>query len=82
MRASIIKIGNSKGIRLPKSILEELSFGEEVELESKGTHLEIRPVKKNPREGWAEALAAIPESEKGLVWPEFGNEWDEKEWTW
>jgi len=42
MKAEIIRIGNSRGIRLPKSILEECGFDQQVDLEVKGRSLVIR----------------------------------------
>ncbi|MCH5434723.1 AbrB/MazE/SpoVT family DNA-binding domain-containing protein, partial [Leptospira interrogans serovar Canicola] len=32
MKASVVKIGNSKGIRIPKAVLEECHIEEEVDL--------------------------------------------------
>ena len=65
MELKIVKLGNSKGIRIPKSILLEYEIEDSVELELKESHLEIRPVKK-PREDWSqhfENMVADPEEE-------------------
>ena len=45
MKVSIIKIGNSKGIRIPKSFLEEAKLGDQAELTVEKGGLVIRPVK-------------------------------------
>ena len=45
MKASIIKIGNSKGVRIPKVLLEEAKFGEEVDISLKNGSLVISPLK-------------------------------------
>ena len=45
MKASIIKIGNSKGIRIPKIYLEEAKFGEEVDISLKNGAIVISPLK-------------------------------------
>lgn len=45
MRAKIIKIGNSHGIRIPKPLLEESGLENEVDLKLKDNGLMIRPVK-------------------------------------
>ena len=55
MKARIIPIGNSKGIRIPKSLLEQSGLAGEVEIVAKNGSLVIRPIKR-PREGWAEAF--------------------------
>ena len=52
MTTHIIPIGNSKGIRIPKSVLEETGLEGEVELRVKGKELIITR-KRKPREGWA-----------------------------
>ncbi|HZF39817.1 MAG TPA: AbrB/MazE/SpoVT family DNA-binding domain-containing protein, partial [Blastocatellia bacterium] len=44
MRAKIIKIGNSQGIRIPKLFLEQTNLGDEVELEAQDDQIIIRPV--------------------------------------
>lgn len=44
MRIPVISIGNSKGLRLPKTIIELCGFGHEVELEVYSNTLIIRPV--------------------------------------
>jgi len=55
MEIPIIKIGNSKGIRLAKNILERYEFTDKVELVFKEGFLIIQPVKK-VREGWDDAF--------------------------
>ena len=51
MRASIIRIGNSQGIRIPKVVLEQTRLHGEVDLEVKDDKIIISPVKK-PRQDW------------------------------
>jgi len=46
MKASIIKIGNSRGIRIPKLLLKEGGFDKEVELRLKAGEIRINPVKQ------------------------------------
>jgi len=54
MRAKLKKIGNSKWIILPKNLLEQYQFEEEVEIETRKEGLMIIPVKTKPRQGWEE----------------------------
>lgn len=60
MKARIVKIGNSKGIRIPKAFLEQSRVGEEVELEVRGNQILIRPASR-PRDGWEEAFHLMAE---------------------
>jgi antitoxin MazE len=60
MRTKIIKIGNSRGIRIPKVLLELTRIGDEVELEAQKDRIIIRPV-SYPRQGWDEAFRAMAE---------------------
>jgi len=62
MEVNIIKIGNSKGIRLSKTILEEYKIGQTVELELKHGHIEIRP-KRRPRLNWEASLKEMANDE-------------------
>jgi antitoxin MazE len=82
MLASVIQIGNSRGIRLPKRIFHELKIKDEVELIINKDKLIIKGVKKRPRQGWNEAFAKkLEDKEDKLLLPE--NIDDENfEWVW
>ena len=53
MEVRIIQVGNSKGLRLSKTILEKYGFRDKVELVMKDDHILLKPV-PSPRKGWAE----------------------------
>ena len=79
MKATIRRFGNSRGIILPKPLLSQLKFENEVDLEVERGALVLRRPRKRVRDGWAEAskrLAAVSESR--LIWPEFSNRGDAK----
>jgi antitoxin MazE len=81
MRASIRKLGNSSGVIVPKSMLTEigLAAGDPVDLSLEDGRIAITPVKRRPREGWAEAFGEITElGEEDRAWLEFPNESDSK----
>ena len=61
MRISLVNIGNSQGIRLPKAVIEQAGLTEELDLEVNGDSIIIRP-RRHPREAWAEAAAACHEA--------------------
>lgn len=82
MRAAIIKIGNSKGIRIPKSILEECQIGEEVDLRVEDNNIILVPLQAKSREGWAEKFQEMAEAgEDRLLIPEEIIS-DFKDWEW
>ncbi len=87
MKANIIRIGNSRGIRLPKALLEECGFKENsvVEIISKNHQLIIKLYKeKEPRSGWAEAFQQMAQAgdDELLDVGNVENDWDDKKWEW
>ena len=60
MEVSVIRIGNSKGIRLAKAILETYGIQDKVELIPKEGYLILKPVRK-PREGWEASFKMMHE---------------------
>lgn len=58
MKVSVIKIGNSKGIRLAKTILEKYEITDSVELILEEECLVLKPIKK-VRAGWDEAFSLM-----------------------
>lgn len=84
MRTSIIRIGNSQGIRIPKTILEQCHIGPDVELEVENENLIIRSAKR-PRQGWEEKFKCMAEAgDDILIDGELARQssWDEEEWQW
>jgi len=78
MRTTIRRIGNSKGMIIPSTLLAEVGLVDEAEITVVDGALVIRPPAKPVRKGWAEASKAIAEAEDDvLVLPEFANEGDE-----
>ncbi len=62
MELSIIKIGNSKGFRLPKALIEKYNIKDKVELILEKGYLIIKPISK-PRRDWETAFKKM--NEKG-----------------
>jgi antitoxin MazE len=82
MRARLIRIGNSRGVRLPKPLIEEAGLPDDVEIKARRGSIVILPA-AGVRAGWAEAAAALRErrddaGELAAVATRF----DEKEWSW
>lgn len=71
MRVSVVPIGNSRGIRLPKAILEQLQISDQLELEVENKQIILRPIKREPRLGWEEALQKMNNNQEDkLLIPE------------
>ncbi len=82
-KAKLVKIGNSKGIRIPKVVLEQCDFGEVVHLEVVNNTLVISSP-TGVRKNWDAAFQAMAQAgdDKLLDIGEIQNEWDETEWHW
>ena len=55
METAIIKIGNSKGLRLSKTILEEYNIKDKVEMILEKGQIILKPIDQ-PRKGWEKAF--------------------------
>jgi antitoxin MazE len=83
MIIKVRKIGNSAGIILSKSMMEQCAIKDEVKIEIKGDSIIIQPVKKKPREGWEESfINAGSLTDHSTIIPNFSNNFDDEEWTW
>jgi len=82
MKAQIIQIGNSHGIRIPKALLEESRIKGEVDLELHADGILIRNVQK-PRSGWDEAFKLMADNDDDETLGDgIGSSFDKKEWQW
>lgn len=85
MKTKVVKIGNSRGIRIPKSIIEQSGLKNEVELELNNGKIIIKPV-KHTRENWDTAFQEM--AKKGDDVLLYKNElnsqtiFDEENWVW
>ena len=81
VKARIVSIGNSQGVRIPKPLLERAGLSGEVELHAESGRIVIAAPRR-ARAGWAEAAAQLHDhGEDGLLEtpsPAFGDE----EWEW
>ena len=78
----IVRIGNSRGIRIPKTLLEQASLPEEVELRAAPGRLVVTAARV-PRAGWAEAARQMRSAgDDQLLDPPQSNLFDDEEWEW
>jgi len=84
MRTSIIRIGNSQGIRIPKVLLQQSHLGTEVELDVEDEKIVIRSA-SHPRQGWGEKFKLMAETGDDKMIDKDSSvetEWEKEEWQW
>jgi antitoxin MazE len=82
VKAHLVQIGNSRGVRLPKAVLEEAQLGDEVDLKAEPGCIVIRSTRR-VRAGWAEAARQMRErGEDRLLMPSDATRFDHEEWQW
>ena len=82
MKTKIVRIGNSRGVRIPKPLLQRSGLPEEVVLRVVDGTIVIE-ASKGPRAGWAEAAAAAADAgDDELLAPTGATYFDESDWEW
>lgn len=83
MKSTIRNIGNSKGIILPKRILQQCFISNRVDIEVRGNSIIITPSEDTKRKGWAEAFKKMAEhGDDTLLIPDVFKDEKLDEWTW
>ena len=85
MKTKVIKIGNSKGVRIPRHMLEQSGLKSEVEIEVKDKTIILKPTSKI-REDWDNAFQKMSENNDDILldqdYLENSTSWDNEEWEW
>ncbi|MBN1190071.1 MAG: AbrB/MazE/SpoVT family DNA-binding domain-containing protein [Dehalococcoidales bacterium] len=84
IKSRIVKIGNSRGIRIPKILIDQAKLGDEIEVEVEGNTLIIRSL-RNPRQGWDEQFSKMARRGDDLLLDSDTlnlSSWDKNEWEW
>ena len=83
MKIKLISIGNSKGIRIPRSVIEQCGFDGEIEMRVGNGMVELTRACET-REDWDVAFEAMAEAGNDtLLFPDdMAHDWDEAEWAW
>ncbi len=82
MKTRLVRIGNSRGVRLPKAIIAQAGLTEEVELGVRDGAVIIART-TSARLGWAEAARQMRQCDEDfLLYPPIPTHFDEKEWEW
>lgn len=81
-KTRIVRIGNSRGIRIPKTLLDEAELPEEVELHAEPGKLVVQAVRR-ARSGWAEAAKRMhARKDDQLLDEPTATKFDREEWEW
>jgi antitoxin MazE len=81
-KTRIVKIGNSRGIRIPKTLLDEADLPEEVELHAQPGRLVVQAARR-PRSGWAAAAKRMrARGDDRLLDESTSTKFDREEWEW
>jgi len=85
MITKIVRIGNSRGIRIPKSFIEQSGIKNEVELELKDDKIIIKSL-SGVRKNWDLAFQRMSENNDDILLDQESvikqSSWDNEEWTW
>ena len=82
MKARLVRIGNSRGVRLPKPLIEEARLKDEVQLRVRDGAVIITSLTR-PRFGWAEAARRAHEGgQDRLLDDPTPTKFDREEWRW
>jgi antitoxin MazE len=74
MRTSLQRIGNSRGVIIPKPLLAQAGMQDDIDMTVEGDSIVLRKAPARVREGWAEDSKAIASTgDDKLVWPELAN---------
>ncbi len=82
MRTRLIRIGNSRGLRLPKPLIAQAGLTEEVDLQIQDGAIVISRTMA-PRTGWAEAAIILNRNQEDRLLDDHRpTDFDKTEWTW
>ena len=83
MKIKLISIGNSKGIRIPSSVIKQCGLGDELEMRVENGVIMLAPV-RSVREGWGAAFEKMAGAgdDVPLVPDALGNDFDAEDWKW
>ena len=82
VKAKIVRIGNSQGVRLPKIWLDQPNLGPEVEMTMQAGKIVIRPALR-PRQDWDEQFAAMAQAgDDRLLDAVVPTAFDKDQWEW
>lgn len=81
-KTKLVQIGNSRGIRIPKALIDQTGLEQEIEIVAQNDQLVVRSIRKR-REGWDERFKTMADNKDDQLLDEpRPTQWDDSEWTW
>lgn len=81
MEVAVVQIGNSRGVRLPKAILEQLNISDKLDMEVKNKQIVLKPLTdETPRKDWTQAFKRMHKNGDDAIGNMQGSE--DFEWEW
>ncbi len=83
MKTTLIPIGNSRGVRIPKPFIDQCGLGGEIEMDVRDRTIIIHSPRR-PRSGWDQAFQQMARAgDDQLLDPQpISTRWEDKEWQW
>lgn len=82
MKTMIVPIGNSKGVRIPKAVLEQCHIEKEAIMEVQKGAIVIKPARKEPRKDWEDCFKQMKKLKEDNLLISDNVDLDMKEWEW
>ncbi len=82
MLVPVIQIGNSRGIRIPKTILQELEIEESLELKLSNKEILLRPIRKEVRKNWRQAFQNMHNRNEDVLFIDDIDDGENFQWEW
>jgi antitoxin MazE len=82
MQVPVVAIGNFRGIRLPKAILDQLQISDKLDLEVENQQIILKPITKYPRNGWGAAFKRMHNQHEDIILMQESTPSEAFEWEW
>ena len=82
MKVKIVSIGNSKGIRIPKAMLQQCNIQDQVNLEVEEGNIVIKPDSRKPREGWDDVFKLMHKRKEDVLLTDETIDKEMEDWEW
>ena len=83
MKTTLVPIGNSRGVRIPKPFIEQCGLAGEIEMDVRDQAIVIH-APRQPRAGWGKAFKQMARlGDDALLDPHpTPTRWDDEDWQW
>ena len=85
MKTRLVRIGNSRGVRIPKPLIAAAELGDDVEIEVRDGSIIVSKC-THARDGWAKAARTLAmtltREQEALVDPPTSTRFDDEQWEW